>query len=125
MTETITIPAGTELWRLMADHDHETLVAWLARNDVRPYATTIDRDVTIGDTIDRWEIVGDDKADMPTGHSKRSGYQLQPGEEWTTDDEFAKAIHQVSSCVTVPMPDDMREKLITALTYAREIGGGQ
>lgn len=125
MSETITIPAGTELWRLMADHDHENFLDWVRANDVRPHAVTIERDVAIGDTIDRWEIVGDDEADMPTGHSQRSGYQLQPGEQWTTGDEFAKAIHQVTSCVTTPMPDSIREKLTTALAFAREIGGGQ
>lgn len=123
MSTTITIPAGTELWRLMGDSDHEKFLAWISHNDVRPYAVTIDRDVVISDTIDRWEIVDHTEAEMPTGHSRRSGYELQPGEQWTTDDEFAKAIHRVSSCVTTPMPDAIHEKLIRALAFAREIGG--
>src|SRR5687768_16899645 len=115
-TDPITIPAGIELWRLMADHDHENFLAWIRRNDIDPHAVTIDRGVVIGDTIDRWEIVGGTSGNTH-GHSRRSGYQLQPGEQWTTDDEYAKAIHQVSSSVTTPLPDDIRDKLTTALRH--------
>jgi len=119
MTETITIPGGVYLPEILDKTTFKPLMAWFERNGVNPYAVTAERDVVISGTIDRWEIIDDDPTrTYPNGYARHSGYQLQPGEEWSNDQEHAMAVRPASSPITEPLPDNLRAALVAALAKA-------
>lgn len=117
MPEPITVPARADLDSKMPQAAFDRLLNWLRDNRVDPWRTTAERDLTISDdTIDRWDVVGGEVGEgVVRGHRRDANYELQDFEEWTTDDEFAIAIHRVTSPITVPLPDELRAALLAAL----------
>lgn len=117
MSEPLTIPARAELNSKMPSADFVRFLEWMCDNRVDPNRSTAERDAIITDeSIDRWDVVGGDVGGgWVRGHRRDAGYKLQPGEEWTTDDDFAIAIHNVTSPITVPLPDDLRAALLAAI----------
>lgn len=117
MHDPITIPAGFDLPRRMPEAPFERLLDWLRDNRVDPWRTTMERDVVItSGSIDRWDVVGGEiSPGFVRGRRRDHGYELAAGEEWTTDDEFAIAVHHVTSPITVPLPDDLRSAVVAAL----------
>lgn len=117
MSEPITIPAGTELNQKIPAADFERVLDWMRDNSVDPWRTTAERAITISDeSIDRWDVVGGLIGEgYFRGHRRDAGYELRPGQEWSTDDEFAIAVHNVTTPVDVPLPDDLRAALLAAI----------
>lgn len=118
MSEPTTIPAGFYERRqvgVVSKEVFDNILDWLRANGVNPNAIPDSRDLVIrGDAVEYWEIVPRDAkdaaSDFPAGASRRE-HVLQSGEEWDTDEEFAKAIRPVRSGLVVPLPDDLREAL--------------
>lgn len=110
MSEPISIPG--DIHERLDQTTFEATLAWLRSNGVNPNAVPADRPFVItGDVADYWVVVpGPDEnpdAESPIGMSRRS-YVLQDGEEWSSDDEYAKAVRPARTLITVPMPDELR-----------------
>lgn len=115
MSEPITIPAGFYERRkagVVSKEVFDNVLDWLRANGINPNAIPDCRDLVIrGDVVEYWEIVPRDAedaaSDFPAGASRRE-HTLQPGEEWSNDDEFAKAIRLAKDELRIPLPDDLR-----------------
>lgn len=114
MSEPITIPG--DLHKTATPAAYAAFLEWLLDNGIEPNAIPASRPLIVrGDVIEYWEVVPRDAEDaardFPAGASRRE-HELSPGEEWTTDDEFAKAIRLAKDELRIPLPDDLRAALV-------------
>jgi hypothetical protein len=115
MSEPITIPAGFYERReagAVSKEVFDNVLDWLRANGINPNGIPDCRDIVIReDVIEYWEIVPSDAEDaardFPAGAGRMS-HTLQPGEEWSDDGEFAKAIRLAKDELRIPLPDDLR-----------------
>jgi hypothetical protein len=117
MTEPIVITPEVDLGQLLPNDTFNQLLDWLRTNNVDPWRITRERTITItDDTITRHDVLGEVENGYVNGNRRDHGHQLQPGQEWTTEDEFAITCHQVTSPITNPMADHLHDAVTKAVT---------